>query len=160
MSRIANLFFVFVVATAACSDDTQQRSAPPPTGDAITQGDTNIAGDTTTTGDSTIGPVTNCNQIPSTECFANHECPPDERCQNVGTTNNEVPCCVPGARGTLAAGEVCQTEFDCESGICITGTGSGYCSKTCNSVADCPANMQLCQFIAFSTSNDQWCFPQ
>ncbi len=108
------------------------------------------------------GPVQSCDEIGASACFSNYDCAQSERCDNVGTADAPVACCVSGARGTKAAGDTCTEADDgpeCASGICITGNSSSLCSTTCTTADDCPAGMKTCQAIAFSGSNDKWCFP-
>jgi hypothetical protein len=105
-------------------------------------------------------PVASCSEIPgSKDCFANKDCPADRRCQNAGTPDAQVPCCVQGQRGASAVGAACTSENDCESGVCIAGDGPYMCSKDCKTVDDCPEGMKDCTPIAFSGSTDNWCFP-
>ena len=106
------------------------------------------------------GVVTSCASIGSKECFANVECGADQRCKNVGTETDPVACCVPGPRGTKAAGELCASEDDCASGVCIAKNGPSRCSKDCTSAADCPTGMKDCIAIAMSGSPLKWCFPE
>jgi len=106
-----------------------------------------------------IGPVSSCDELNAISCFANAECDGAERCENAGTELDPVSCCVPGPRGTGQAGSLCDSENDCESGVCISGSGDGMCSKTCETEADCPDGMKDCTYIAFSGSDDDWCFP-
>lgn len=109
-------------------------------------------------------PVESCEEFGAVACFANHECEADARCQNVGTPDFSVPCCVQGERGSLNLGEMC-TEADgqlsCASSICIMleGQTNGLCSDECTSDMDCPATMPRCIPIAFSGSDSMWCFP-
>jgi len=105
--------------------------------------------------DAAVGPVGSCSELSTTDCFSNLDCPAERRCQNAGTELDPVPCCVPGARGTGAAGTSCTLELDCESAVCI----EGLCSKTCTKDEDCPEGMKSCIPIAFSGSDDNWCFP-
>ncbi len=105
-------------------------------------------------------PVTSCDQMGSAECFSNYDCPETMRCENVGPVSDPVPCCVAGARGAGRAGEPCQSEGDCASGICIEHEGSGRCSDRCARPEDCPAGMQRCIHVALSGSDDKWCFPE
>jgi hypothetical protein len=106
-----------------------------------------------------IGPVSSCDELGAIPCFANAECDDVERCENAGTELDPVACCVPGPRGTGQAGSLCDSENDCESGVCIAESGDGMCSKTCETEADCPDGMKDCTYIAFSGSDDDWCFP-
>lgn len=97
------------------------------------------------------------------ECFSNSDCPGDRVCRNIGASDFEVPCCVPGARGQLPGGSPCEPavgETTCASSICIEGSTGAFCSTTCQQAADCPVGMQVCQFIAFSSSEEMWCFPE
>lgn len=92
-------------------------------------------------------------------CFSNNECPADQRCANVGTDEDPVTCCVVGARGQLPAGADCSDgdgERTCASAICI----DDLCSTTCGGPEDCPVGMRSCMPIAFSGSDDSWCFPE
>lgn len=121
------------------------------------------AGDASTPDAAAQGPFASCAEIPADACFANPDCPADRLCRSVGASVGEVVCCVVGPRGEVAAGEPCdveQGETQCASAICIEVNGTALCSKTCTSPADCPASMQRCMFIAFSESNDMWCFPE
>jgi len=106
------------------------------------------------------GPYATCAEGGFSECFSNHDCDPADTCLNLGADPNFVPCCVPGRRGALAAGEVCDPatgESQCTSGICVEGSAGSRCSDTCTVDSDCPVGMQRCTFIAFSSSNDNWC---
>jgi hypothetical protein len=107
-----------------------------------------------------VGPVSSCDELSTIACFANNECESDRRCQNAGTDTDPVPCCVLGARGTGQAGDPCTNENDCESGVCIAGSGPYMCSKPCTTEADCPAGMKDCKYIYGSGSDDDWCFPK
>lgn len=106
-----------------------------------------------------------CAEAPgaANDCFSNFECAEDRICRNIGSADLETPCCVPGPRGTLPAGSPCEPavgETTCASSVCIEGDSGAFCSTTCQQAADCPAGMQVCQFIAFSTSEEMWCFPE
>lgn len=99
-----------------------------------------------------------------TECFSNRDCPADRSCRNIGVPGGlEVPCCVEGPRGTLPAGSRCDPasgESQCASSICIDGATGAFCSDVCQIPEDCPEGMRVCQYIAFSSSDDLWCFPE
>lgn len=106
--------------------------------------------------------VAACSEINARDCFANMDCPEQQRCQNMGRADLSVPCCVDGQRGQDPVGHECSMqdgELTCASGLCIDGLAGTLCSGTCDDVNDCPDNMQLCQFIAYSNSDEQWCFP-
>jgi hypothetical protein len=108
--------------------------------------------------------VASCAEAGASDCFSSYDCVPERRCQNLGTELDPVPCCVPGARGTAAAGESCAAatgELTCASAICIEGATSSLCSTICGGDAGpCPGNMPTCMPIAFSGSDDSWCFPE
>lgn len=111
------------------------------------------------------GPVASCAEAPAgaTECFSNDDCAAERTCRNVGTSDLPVPCCVPGARGNLPAGAPCEPatgEADCASSICIEGDTGAFCSAICADETDCPEGMRVCQPIAFSGSDESWCFPE
>jgi hypothetical protein len=99
-----------------------------------------------------------------TECFSNRDCPAGRVCRNIGVPGDvEVPCCVEGPRGDLPAGTPCDPargETQCASSICIEGDTGAFCSDVCQTPEDCPEGMRVCQYIAFSTSEDLWCFPE
>lgn len=146
--------------TTDAAPDVATEASPEATPDAPTETSTDApAPDALADVTNDIGPVSSCDELNSVDCFANNECDVASRCENVGTDSLPVACCVAGARGAGQAGESCVDENDCESGICIAGSGPYMCSTTCNTVDDCPADMKNCTFIAFSGSNDMWCLP-
>jgi hypothetical protein len=81
-------------------------------------------------------------------CFINDDCPAPERCQNMSANEVEIPCCVPGARGTLPAGEPCTGENDCATSLCISyNDGPFLCSAPCDGGPDgCPSAAPACIF--------------
>ncbi|MCA9521113.1 MAG: hypothetical protein KC609_09075 [Myxococcales bacterium] len=100
---------------------------------------------------------TSCAEIGSTDCFSNYDCGDSStRCEELTSSEESPICCVKGERGVGVAGTACTLAADCQSSICI----DNLCSDICGSVADCPPKMQLCMAIAFSGSDDKWCFPQ
>lgn len=120
---------------------------------------------TTSTGQGGAGggapaPVMSCSEIPAADCFSSFDCPDAaDRCENRGTPDFQVPCCVKGPRGTGKLGEACVGENDCVSALCL-GSGSTYlCTDRCKSAAECPASLPKCITIAFSGSNDKFCTP-
>jgi hypothetical protein len=120
---------------------------------------------TTSTGQGGAGggapdPVMSCSEIPAADCFSSFDCPDAaDRCENRGTADLQVPCCVKGPRGTGKLGEACVGENDCVSALCL-GAGSTYlCTDRCKSAAECPASLPKCITIAFSGSNDKFCTP-
>lgn len=161
---------LLALALPACSDDSQ---APDARGDLPTASDRSSAPVEARPAEARLadraaesiaipdhGLVTSCAAIGSKECFANLECAADRRCKNVGTASDPIACCVPGLRGTKAAGELCTSEDDCASAVCIAKSGASRCSKDCASVADCPTGMKDCKAIAMSGSSRKWCFPE
>lgn len=119
--------------------------------------------DTGTVGGPDIGPITSCSAINATVCFSNLDCPTEQRCQNLGTAEDQVPCCVVGARGKKKGGEECNEvggQLECESGICINKDGPFYCSKDCTTVDDCPTGMKQCIPISAPPNQYKWCFPE
>lgn len=108
------------------------------------------------------GPITACADIGATECFSNYDCPSmGDRCENKGTPNDQVPCCVPGVRGAGVAGAPCTSENDCKSSLCFELSSSNVCSDVCTSSGECPKPPFAggCGPIAFSGSNDEFCLP-
>ena len=111
-----------------------------------------------------LSPVSSCEDFGSLTCFANDECALDARCQNVGTDDVPVACCVAGARGTLMTGDACSTadgQLTCASSLCISleDADQGWCSGGCLTPDECPAQLPRCISIAFSGSDTMWCFP-
>lgn len=91
-----------------------------------------------------IGPVMACDEASTTACFANDDCAADERCENIGGAA-DVACCVKGPRGCKTAGQPCQTEFECDEGLCVArNDGPQLCSKRCMSEDECPAEVPEC----------------
>lgn len=85
-------------------------------------------------------PVTVCTVPNECPCFSNDDCPAGTRCHSDGTD----VYCEPGPRGTGAAGTVCTGENDCESSLCVEGTDTMRCSKTCTDPSECPAELPRC----------------
>ncbi len=74
-------------------------------------------------------------------CFSNDDCPATTRCHAEDPTH---VYCTPGARGTTAAGGTCTGENDCASALCVDGTDTMRCSKTCMTNTECPAELPRC----------------
>lgn len=149
---------------AACGGETSS-------GHGGSGGTTATGGSTAGTGGSTVtcgavgpsgagGAVNDCSEIGATECLANVDCPnAADRCENRGTTNMPVACCVTGARGTCDLGAPCTHENECVSALCID-TGNGfYCSNTCDTDADCTDVLPTCFAITTPTGTTQFCAP-
>ncbi len=82
-----------------------------------------------------------------TECVESADCPSDHRCENLPVDGETFarPCCVPGPRGCDASGTLCDDEFDCESGLCISrNDGPTYCTHTCEGPGDCADPIAEC----------------
>jgi hypothetical protein len=92
-------------------------------------------------------------------CFSNDDCPADMTCHSFDSTGTQV-FCVPGARGTGAAGVTCTGETDCQSALCVdVSNGRMACSKLCTQLADCPnPPFTQCLFIGFGV-NASICAP-
>lgn len=141
--------------------DMNNTSDMPGTGDMNTTGDMTTGdmgtdqgadqGDDMTTGDMgmTYPPAESCMELSLTECAASSECAADERCQNLEGKNNvpNITCCVKGERGAGMPGDMCDDEFDCESGLCIEDDNGKACSKDCMSDADCPMILPRCSAV-------------
>jgi hypothetical protein len=108
--------------------------------------------------------VESCEEFGSSDCFANNDCAEDARCENVGSDEAPLACCISGERGSLQTGDSCDTatgQQECASSLCISrdGDDTAYCSGECQSDADCPETMPSCISVAFSDSDSMWCFP-
>lgn len=134
-----------------------------PSGDddeADAGGTADAGSDAGTTDAGRPGPHATCAEGGFTDCFSNRDCATPEVCLNVGGDPDFVPCCVPGARGSLVAGETCDPvtgETECASSLCIESMTESRCTDVCTASTECPVGMQNCTFIAFSGSNDMWC---
>jgi len=92
-------------------------------------------------------PADECGEL--TDCNDSYDCADNQRCENLFNDVNEYtrPCCIEGLRGCKKVGETCETEFDCESGLCMAkNEGQKYCSKTCDpDNNDCPDPISECK---------------
>jgi hypothetical protein len=185
--RSAAFIFLGALTLAACSSTSSSGTSSGGTGGAGGSGSSGTGGATTTTSTTATGttattttatassttstgqggagggapaPVMSCSEIPAADCFSSFDCPDAaDRCENRGTPDLQVPCCVKGPRGTGKLGETCVGENDCVSALCL-GAGSTYlCTDRCKSAAECPASLPKCITIAFSGSNDKFCTP-
>jgi hypothetical protein len=105
-------------------------------------------------------PVMACSEIGAKDCFSSFDCPDaQDRCENRGTADLAVPCCVKGARGPGKLGDPCVGENDCASALCVGDAPNYHCTDRCQSAAECPASLPKCITIAFSGSNDKFCTP-
>ncbi len=90
-----------------------------------------------------------CSEIESVDCMVSSDCDNGKRCENVGG-EYEVACCVPGLRGCKEAGEPCTSELECADGLCLNrNDGAFYCSKMCQTNADCPEPISECADMYF-----------
>lgn len=89
----------------------------------------------------TIDAVAVCTTANACPCFSNDDCPDGTRCHAEDPTH---VYCMPGPRGTGAAGSTCTGENDCASALCVDGTDTTRCSKTCTNNTECPAELPRC----------------
>lgn len=116
---MSSRLLVLVCTLAACG------GGDPPAPDAAPPADT----------------VTACATAGDCPCFSNDDCPAGTRCH--AETPDSVYC-EPGPRGTGMPGEVCTTENDCDSALCVEGSDTFRCSRTCTVPTDCPAELPRC----------------
>lgn len=94
------------------------------------------------------------------DCFSNYDCPDlADRCENKGTVDLPVPCCVPGKRGSVGLGQPCMGENDCASALCLDTGMALICTEKCTTKAMCIPALSKCATIAFSGSNLKFCIP-
>jgi hypothetical protein len=112
-------------------------------------------------GGSAGGGIEACSDIGATECFSNYDCPnASDRCENQGTLKLPVACCVPGPRGNAGVGQACNGENDCKSSLCLDlGECHGVCTDICTNANECTATLPDCINLAFSGTDDKFCFP-
>jgi hypothetical protein len=91
--------------------------------------------------DAAIDAVTACSTPGECPCFSNEDCPAGTRCHAAAPDD---VYCEPGPRGTAAPGETCTTENDCDSALCVEGTDTFRCSRTCTDPSQCPAELPRC----------------
>lgn len=129
--------------------------------DASSSADTGPTSSADASSSSSGGPIRDCADIGALECFSSYDCPdPATRCENQGTPDFAVPCCVPGPRGPGLAGDPCTGENDCKSSLCFEIGSGSVCSDVCTGNGDCPMPpFDGCGPIQFSGSNDEFCLP-
>ena len=94
-------------------------------------------------------PADTCGEL--TACNDSFSCADNQRCENLLIEGNNQgyaqPCCIEGPRGCKKVGEVCESEFDCESGLCIGRQDEiKYCTKECTQDNNtCPDNISECK---------------
>lgn len=169
LQPLAALLCLLAPLHAGCGDDTgggqggaSSSSSTTGSGGASTSSGVGGAGGATGQGGGGAGgPYASCAEAGATDCFSNYDCPDaSTRCENVGTVSEQVPCCVPGARGTGELGAPCTSEHDCKSSLCVELDGGvSLCSDTCTSENECIAEMPECYPVAFSGSDLDFCLP-
>lgn len=87
------------------------------------------------------GAPAQCTMPDQCPCFSNDDCPAGTRCH--AADPNHVYC-EPGPRGQGAPGATCTGENDCASALCVDGTDTTRCSRTCTTPADCPTELPRC----------------
>lgn len=121
------------------------------------------AGTTSTTSTSSTtsaAPITACSDIQAAICFSNLDCSAAaDRCENRGTRVDPVPAAAPGPRGAGKGNDPCQTELDCENGVCVFINDTGVRSPTCSSDADCSAPLPYCYALNPDFGKGQFCLP-
>jgi hypothetical protein len=178
-TKRAFFLLVGVTAAAACGESADDRSTGVSSGAATSSSATGAGGasSSATTSSATGaggdgcpepeatsgagGAAEDCAAIGAKTCFSSYECGSSERCENVGTSDAPVPCCVPGPRGDGKAGAPCAGEFQCASSLCIEGIGDcfGSCTDRCTKDEECPKTMPNCIVIGFSGTDDKFCSP-
>lgn len=168
MPRVS-LFLFFALSLAACGSSTEGTGGTGGTGGSSSSSST---GGTTTTASGTGGsattsssgtggstPVMSCSEIDATDCFSNLDCMSADRCENKGTSEVPVPCCVPGARGTGKLGDACSVDNDCDTSLCIE-TSNGYrCSGECQGDTDCISALPSCVTVPAILGTGSFCLP-
>jgi hypothetical protein len=85
--------------------------------------------------------ATACSTPNECPCFSNDDCPDGTRCH---AADPDHVYCEPGPRGTGVAGAMCTGENDCASALCVDGTDTMRCSKTCTMSTECPPELPRC----------------
>jgi hypothetical protein len=104
-------------------------------------------------------PIQSCGDINAADCFSNLDCPAADRCENQGTPDLAVPCCVPGPRGAGMLDDPCVVDDDCATSLCIETSGGYLCSGECAKDGDCPASMPTCTAIPPILGQGSFCLP-
>ncbi len=91
--------------------------------------------------DTSVDTTTACATPGECPCFSNDDCPEGTRCH--AASEKEVYC-EPGARGTVAPGGMCTDGDDCDSALCVDGTDTMRCSRTCTDSNQCPVELPRC----------------
>jgi hypothetical protein len=163
MSRSASLLasFVALASLLACGSGSGGSGGGVASSTSSSSSGAASSSSSGSSSSSSGGPVTMCSEIGAADCFSNYDCAlSSDRCENVGTADVPVACCVPGPRGTGMGGDPCQSEDDCASGVCLVDTpspGTNLCSQLCSSDADCPADLPSCVTLV-AGANGSFCF--
>ncbi|MFO0619350.1 MAG: hypothetical protein U0414_42570 [Polyangiaceae bacterium] len=144
-------------ASASSGDGTSAASTSSDATGSTSDASSGASGGSSSSG----GPIKDCAEIGATDCFSSYDCPDvDTRCENEGTVDLPVACCVPGPRGPGLAGDACAGENDCKSSLCVEIASGNVCTDVCASSAECPnPPFGGCGPIAFSGSDDEFCLP-
>ncbi len=86
--------------------------------------------------------------ICSRVCSTSSPCPTGYRCVAVLGAN----LCL--LAGTAILGAECANGLDCASGVCLPRAGGGFCSQTCATSCDCPAD-----FECLDRAGTTYCMP-
>jgi hypothetical protein len=106
------------------------------------------------------GPITDCKMLSTNQCFSNDDCSSaSDRCEDKGTTDAPVSCCLPGARGTGMAGTPCKTTNDCVTTCVFDASDNLLCSKPCTADTDCPASLPTCITLNTGIGTGSFCGP-
>lgn len=117
------------------------------------------ASTTTSSSTTTSVPIAACTEIGAEDCFSNLDCMASDRCENKGTSDTPVPCCVPGARGTGKSGDACSVDNDCETSLCIETSAGFRCAGECTTDNDCPPELPYCTKVPAILGQGSFCFP-
>jgi hypothetical protein len=52
--------------------------------------------------------------------------------------------------GKVPFGADCKEAVDCETGVCVTGSWGGFCSRQCSNAADCPEMGWECNITPYT----------
>jgi hypothetical protein len=147
--------------SSSTSSGTGGDSTSSSAGGATGQGGGGAGGAAGQGGGGAGGPFASCAEAGAPDCFSNYDCADaSTRCENVGTADAQVACCVPGARGTGELGATCTGENDCKSSLCIEiDADTSVCTDACDDTAPCSAPLPECSYIFGSNSELDFCLP-
>ncbi|MER2559700.1 MAG: hypothetical protein ABTQ32_03215 [Myxococcaceae bacterium] len=150
---------LLLVAISACSPVSLAVDAGVPDAGARDAGQPVDAGTPTDAGNpSRFWDGGSCAVKTDCPCFSSDDCAPTFRCFSEDTSGTNI-WCLPGPRGAGVAGDVCTSETDCASALCIEPrVGAKRCSQLCDAPADCPSTLPRCLAIGFGV-NRSICSP-